>query len=147
MWAGMWHGGKTTAIMMKGTMTGDRYLNEVLLPIVVPLARDEDLIFQDDNARPHRSTTVVSTVTRLGIETLDWPARSPDLSPIEHAWDELGRRVRERYATPPPSLDVLAERLREQWENLENAFIQKLCDSIPSRLNECLRARGGHIRY
>ena len=77
---------KTTAILIKGTMTGNRYmyLNKVLLLIVASLARDEDLIFQNDNARPHRSTTVVSTVTRFGIEILDWPALSPDLSPIEH---------------------------------------------------------------
>ena len=112
--------------MIKGTMTGERHLNEILLPIVVPLARDENLIFQDDNVRPHRSATVISTATRLGLETLDWPARSPDLSPIEHVWDELGRRVRERYVIPPLSLDVLVERLREQWEVLENNFIQTL---------------------
>ncbi|GFX84719.1 uncharacterized protein TNCV_725261 [Trichonephila clavipes] len=27
------------------------------------------------------------------VKTLPWPARSPDLSPIEHIWDPLGRRV------------------------------------------------------
>ena len=28
-----------------------------------------------------------------GINVLDWPALSPNMSPIEHVWDELKRRV------------------------------------------------------
>ena len=28
-----------------------------------------------------------------GVEVLDWPLHSSDLNPIEHIWDELGRRV------------------------------------------------------
>ncbi|GFX30926.1 transposable element Tcb1 transposase [Trichonephila clavipes] len=27
------------------------------------------------------------------IERMDWSARSPDLNPIEHVWDFLGRRL------------------------------------------------------
>ena len=30
------------------------------------------------------------------VIVLDWPARSPDMSPIEHLRDHLGRRVKER---------------------------------------------------
>ena len=31
------------------------------------------------------------------VIVLQWPARSPDLSPIEHLWDHLSRQVRERH--------------------------------------------------
>ena len=30
------------------------------------------------------------------ITRVDWPACSPDLNPIEHAWDQLGRAVQTR---------------------------------------------------
>ncbi|GFX01096.1 transposable element Tcb2 transposase [Trichonephila clavipes] len=45
-------------------------------------------IFQQDNARPH--TARVSQDCLCTVSTLPWPARSPDLSPIEHIWDHLG---------------------------------------------------------
>ncbi|GFU12905.1 uncharacterized protein TNCV_3574331 [Trichonephila clavipes] len=35
---------------------------------------------------------------------MDWPARSPDLNPIEHVWDFLGRRLAAR--TLPPLFNV-----------------------------------------
>jgi transposase len=28
-----------------------------------------------------------------GVNVLPWPAVSPDQNPIEHMWDEVGRRV------------------------------------------------------
>ncbi|GFV57441.1 transposable element Tc1 transposase [Trichonephila clavipes] len=41
-------------------------------------------IFHQDNARPHRARVA---------QTLLWPARSFDLSPVEHVWDQLKRQM------------------------------------------------------
>ncbi|GFX28272.1 uncharacterized protein TNCV_1125261 [Trichonephila clavipes] len=46
-------------------------------------------IYQQDNARPH--TARLSQQCLQGYDVLPWPARSPDLSPIEHVCDALGR--------------------------------------------------------
>ena len=37
--------------------------------------------------------------TRNNIQVLPWPSKSPDFNPIEHLWDELDRRVRQRLWT------------------------------------------------
>ena len=101
IWAGISYGGKTKLVIINGTR--DRYLKEIVLLVVYPLVmtasncRQSVIAFQDDNARPHRSSNVISSSNDLRVQTLSWPARSPDVSPIEHVWDELGRRTRERY--------------------------------------------------
>ncbi|GFX55200.1 transposable element Tcb1 transposase [Trichonephila clavipes] len=41
-------------------------------------------IFQQDNARPHVARIVHGFFINHQIELLPWPARSLDLSPIEH---------------------------------------------------------------
>lgn len=57
--------------------------------------------FQQDNATPHRARIALQFLEEHEVPTLPWPARSPGLSPIEHAWDLLGRRMREVYEAPP----------------------------------------------
>ncbi|GFT41331.1 uncharacterized protein TNCV_628721 [Trichonephila clavipes] len=51
-------------------------------------------IYQQNNARPH--TARLSQQCLQGYDVLPWPARSPDLSPIEHVCDALGRQLRYR---------------------------------------------------
>ena len=58
-----------------------------------------------DNARPHRAHIVTDFLHQEAVTTLPWPAKSPDLNPIEMFWDMMGRRVRERE----PPVQNLAE--------------------------------------
>ncbi|GFX70343.1 transposable element Tc1 transposase [Trichonephila clavipes] len=53
-------------------------------------------LFMDDNAPCHRTVAVEQLLESEDIERMDWPARSPDLNPIEHVWDFLGRRFAAR---------------------------------------------------
>ncbi|CAJ0948228.1 unnamed protein product [Ranitomeya imitator] len=35
-----------------------------------------------------------------GLEAMDWPARSPDLNPIEHIWDIMSRTIHQHHVEP-----------------------------------------------
>ncbi|RZC40968.1 DDE 3 domain containing protein, partial [Asbolus verrucosus] len=64
-----------------------------------------------------------------------WPARSPDLFPIEHVWDILGK-ILYQLPHPPNNLDDLRIRLQEAWDNLPQGAIDNLMRSMPCRVNE-----------
>ncbi|GFW17250.1 transposable element Tcb2 transposase [Trichonephila clavipes] len=88
-------------------MAAQWFVHDILQPHVLPLMqRLPGAIFQQDNARPH--TERVSQDCLHTVTTPPWPARSPDLSPIEHIWDPLGRLVGQ-----PMSLNKLDARLQQ----------------------------------
>ncbi|KAJ1300033.1 hypothetical protein OPQ81_011153 [Rhizoctonia solani] len=60
----------------------------------------EEVIFQHDNARPHKAKMTLEWLKENEIECLEWPANSPDLNPIKNLWAELKRRLGE-YENPP----------------------------------------------
>ncbi|KFM59627.1 Transposable element Tcb2 transposase, partial [Stegodyphus mimosarum] len=103
VWAGIMLDGRTPLhVFDRGSMTGVRCRDEVLEPCV-HLFQDPvgpEFILQDDNARPHRVLLVDEFLESEDIRRMDWTARSPDLNPLEHVWDALGRATATR--SPPP---------------------------------------------
>ena len=75
-----------------------------------------------------------------------WPAQSPDLNPIEHLWFLVKRRLAE-YQEPPKGITELWERVQAEWEKIEVGQCQKLIESMPRRVQEVIKAKGGYASY
>ena len=129
-------------------MTGIRYRDEILAPIVrfYAGAIGDDFILMDDNATPHRARIVNGYLQQETFERMDWPAKSPDLNPIEHAWDILQRRISNRQ-NQLNSLQELADALIDEWSRIPQVEFQTLIRSFQNRWREVIRARGGHTQY
>ncbi|GFT00551.1 transposable element Tcb2 transposase [Trichonephila clavipes] len=87
VWGGIMLNGRTELhIFDRGSVTGDRYCEEILLPHVRLFrgAIGPDFIFMDDNARSHRTLAVEELLESEDITRMDWPAYSSDLNSIEH---------------------------------------------------------------
>ncbi|GFX26890.1 transposable element Tcb2 transposase [Trichonephila clavipes] len=69
--------------LIRGTMTAQRYVHDILQPHVFPLMqRLPGAIFRQNNARPY--TARMSQDCLRTVTTLPWPGRSTDMSPNEH---------------------------------------------------------------
>ncbi|GBN50074.1 hypothetical protein AVEN_163975-1 [Araneus ventricosus] len=127
-----------------GTLTGVRYRDEILDPYVRAIGND--FILMDDNARFHRAVVVEDYLEGHGLERMEWPAQSPDLNPIKHLWDYLGRQVA-ALSPPPRSLDELEQGLLHVRSSFPISVTDSLIDSMESRCRQCIQVRGGHIPY
>ncbi|GFU58630.1 transposable element Tcb2 transposase [Trichonephila clavipes] len=135
-------------VVANGTMTGQRYIDEVLLPHVRLFrgAVGDKFVFMDDNATCHRTLAVQDCLDSEGIERLVWPARSPDLNPIENVWDALGRQVAGRNY-PPTNKNTLIRVLTEEWDKLPQQLLDNVVQSMVQRVECCITLHGGHIPY
>ncbi|KAL0160146.1 hypothetical protein M9458_043871, partial [Cirrhinus mrigala] len=144
---GLWYG---QAYVMDSEhrciLNAQRNRDKILRPIVVPFIHDHHLMLQHDNAWPHVARICTQFLEAENIPVLAWPAYSPDLSPIEHVWDALDWRIRQRVPVPA-NIQQLRTAIKEEWTNIPQATINNLINSVQRRCVALREAHGGHTRY
>ena len=150
VWGCISHDSKLDLVTIQGNLTGDQYIRDVLQPVVVPHFDNHPLatrfVYMDDNAKPHRPRAVTTYLQSEAVTSVPWPAMSPDLNPIEHIWDMLGRRI---HAREPPVQNIrqLEAGLHREWQQLSQQDIRRLTGRMRCRVEAVIQARGGYTRY
>ncbi|GFX16864.1 transposable element Tcb2 transposase [Trichonephila clavipes] len=147
VWEAIAYDSLSTLIVMRGTLTGQRYVENILrlslslsLHVGPFLNGRSEAIFQQDNGRPHKARVAQDFLRHF--QTLPWPARFPDLSPVEHVWDQLKRQMPSCHSVHDLELAV-----QDLWAHLPQDNIRCLINSMPDRVAACIAAGGGLMRY
>ena len=150
MWGCMTWQGIGYATKIDGRMDEDLYLqilkDELLETLQFYGLDPPDIIFQQDNDPKHTCKKVKEWLEEQDFRTMVWPAQYSDLSPIEHCWGYLKRRLAE-YEHPPNGIHELWERIQEEWEKIPAEECQKLIESMPRRIEAVIKAKGGYTKY
>ncbi|UYV74907.1 hypothetical protein LAZ67_12001763 [Cordylochernes scorpioides] len=144
VWGAIAYDFRSPLLRIQGTMTAQRYVDYVLRPVTLPYLQGvPNALYQQDNARPH--TARISQQALQDVQMLPWPPYSPDLSPIEHVWEIIGRRL---HALPQPrSEDELWQMVEREWRAIPEDVIRSLIDSLPRHVAACIAVRGGPTCY
>ncbi|GFU87322.1 transposable element Tcb1 transposase [Trichonephila clavipes] len=115
-------------VVANGTMTDQRYIDEVLLPHVRFFrgAVGYKFVFMDDNATCHRTLAVQDCLDSEGFQRLVQVA------------------VR-NY--PPTNKNTLLRALTEEWHKLPQQLLDNVVQSMVRRVECCITLHGGHIPY
>ena len=105
-----------------------------------------DFIFQQDCASVHTAKTIKDWFRAKNVRYLDWPSKSLDLNITENLWGKLVRLV---YANGKQynTQDELKHGILASLAKIEKREIKPLYDSLPKRIFEVIKARGGSTKY
>ncbi|GFU88100.1 transposable element Tcb1 transposase [Trichonephila clavipes] len=147
VWGGIGYHSRTPLVRIAGTLNSQRYISEVLEPVVLPYLQGlAPAVFQQDNERPHMARIVQRFFVNHKIELLSWPVRSPDLLPIENMWSMVAQRLIQ--ITPPAATpDQLWQRMEAAWSAVPQEHIQNLFESMPKRVGVVIFNNGGYSGY
>lgn len=123
-------------------------LREYLLPELAAAKAefDMDMIFMQDNAPCHKTHKVMDFLADNQVRTLEWPAQSPDLNPIENLWAIIKHRRQKKFGFPTTKIE-LVDQIFEIWNEVDEELCETLAESIENRLKEVIRLGGQPTKY
>lgn len=143
VWGGIGPGGyKTKLLRVNGKMNSIKYIqlltdNEIFIDLYKNF--QNNYIFQQDNAPCHVSRYSKSVLNDCVPAMIDWPPKSPDLSPIEQVWNFLkGKMVGLTFS----NADLLFQRLSQEWDAIPPEMIHNYYESFRARCIVCSRNNG-----
>ena len=137
---------KSYLVICKENLTARPYIDQILDPVVISLFQQRHgLTLQHDNARQHVARITRDYLQANNIYLLPWLACSPDCNSIEHAWDQIGQRLRQRQHRPrTTSIPQLTAGIQEEWNRIPRYLLRNWCRSMPRRLTAVIASDGGH---
>ena len=152
VWAGFSAKGKTTLAILKGNQKATDYvatLSNHLLPFGRRLGGPK-WVFQQDNASIHTAKDVTKFFKDQNMAVMPWPARSPDLNPIENLWGILVRCVYfdgngsfRQFET----VEQLTTTLLASWDEISTSTCENLINSMPNRIFQLIKVDGKSTKY
>ena len=97
-----------------------------------------------DGAKCHTAFSTLDYLNDYCNVFPNWPPNSPDLNPIDNLWSIIKRRVED---VQPQSIDDLITLTFQTWDSISMNEIHNLIDSVPNRLQECIRKNGMQTGY
>jgi transposase len=124
------------------------YVEKCLKPLVATLKAKgvdiEDVLLMHDGASCHRHADVQAWMREHKLSELSpWPAKSPDLNPIENLWALLAERVSRHGPIDKAELTKFVE---AEWKKLSQATVDNFVRSFRGRLQKCAVAQGEAIK-
>jgi len=122
--------------VLEGTINAETYIKVLEQR---RLFQGRPCLFQQDNAKPYTAAITTAWLRSQRVWVLNWPACSPDLSPIENIWCIIKQKIRQRW---PQTLRQLETYIRQEWDQIPTSKLQKCITLMPRRLQTVLKRRG-----
>ena len=103
----------------------------------------DQVYLQMDNDPKHTARDTREWMSRNNIDCLSC---SSYMNPIEHVWNYVNLRIRDRRDQPSNFLQ-LKQIIEEEWYAVPSSYIKSLCDSMPRRILALKAAKGSHTKY
>lgn len=147
VWGCMSASGVGNLVVIDGIMDQYMYLDILrnnLKSSVDKLSLGSSFIFQQDNDPKHTAKRVKEWLIHNVPKQLHTPPQSPDMNPIEHLWDEIGRKIRTHNVR---NKQQLKNAILTEWNAIDPDITKKLVNSMKNRLIDVIKAKGGSTRY
>ena len=138
-----------SSIAFINTRLDSRGYQLILQSHLIPYMRrfpSANLTFMQDNASIHASRSTAEWLQANNVPTIAWPAKSPDINPIENVWGIIVRDIYED-CRQYENVEQLKTAIINAWDRINNDLFRNLVDSMPKRVNLLSKSAGKPINY
>lgn len=147
VWGCMSASGVGELCFIEGIMDHCSYINILkghLAKSVEDMGLTGDYIFTQDNDPKHTAHNTRLWLLYNTPKYMQTPPQSPDINPIENLWDVLDQKIRQRSISNKNDLKTA---LLEEWANISRTVTENLVKSMPRRIEEVIKRKGGPTKY